>query len=593
MHLHISQKTVNMKRNFFSPMLSALLLAGITIGYSSCKDDDDTPSAEEQDAPVVTIDKETVEHGISTDMQSASISVPVDCEGEWHATITQGTSWVRIEGWQVTYTGKQSLTLLFDENLSKTDRKTTLNITNADGEIQHIDVVQYYNYEGQAPTNGQGLAFASKGLGTAIDYDYALNVKNMASQSTFEPTRIHGLNNVFNMTRIEELKKSGKLQASAYVEAVIPVAELKAKLEDSCVSQSKHLDVAIDLGVEFGPITVSCHGAYDSDKKESRGHVDYTIIRNAPMYNAYVSPAELATYATDAKNNKLDRATDDAEWDNIDAVIERFKKANERLIKRGRTLELNEEGLTAEQAAEVSNMEAAIPLRYDHAGIFSTNFNDRYNQLYNAIVRPTTSGEQVNQSEVNTILESLNDEFGPFIIAGGDYGGLITMHCEVDTNYLDGKASFSGEVTAEFAGYFNATGKMKYTEEGYSLLRKINPDIKVYGGSANKTADAMLKVITGGNAADLTQWTGILSDWIDEMKQDENGVENENAPAPISYVVTPIWTCFREATIQEYVRNFFLEKYKDRGIEGYTSIMTGKTTISAKNIMNANSDFWK
>ena len=574
-------------------ILSASLMAGITLSLSSCNKDDDNTS-DEQDAPEVKIEQETLTHGIETDMKSAEISVPIDCEGQWHATITAGTSWVRIEGWQVTYTGKQTLTLLFDENLSKVDRNTTLNITNADGEIQHIAIKQYYNYEGKAPTNGNGLAFAGKGLGTAIDYDYALNMKKIAESTTpFEPTKIHGLNNVLNMTRIEQLKKNGSLQPSAYVEAVTPIADLKAKLLDSCVMQNKHLDLSFDLGIEFGPIAVTCHGAYDSDKAESRAYVDYTIVRTAPMYNAYVSPAELAAYATDAKNNKIDWDADEAEWDAIDELIERFKKANQRLIKRGKELELNEDGLTPEQAIEIANMEAAIPLRYDRAGIFSTNFNDRYNQLYNAIVRPANKETGTDKTEVKNILDALNDEYGPFIIAGGDYGGALTMYCQIDTMLLDGRSTFEGEMSAEFGGYLHAEGTLHYTEDGYARLRNINPQINIYGGNANNVANSMLEIITGGNATELPKWTEILSNWLDSMKETDEDEENLNAPSPISYVVTPIWTFFREPAIQQQVRDYFVEKYADRGIKAYLGIMDGSDDTGAEQILNKDSKFWK
>ena len=90
------------------------------------------------------------------------------------------------------------------------------------------------------------------------------------------------------------------------------MSNLQAVLLDSCLVQSKHLKVSLDLSVEFGPLTVKGHGEYDSTKDESRAHVDYSIIRHAPMYNVYISPAELSAFASDARYNKVDFDADDA-----------------------------------------------------------------------------------------------------------------------------------------------------------------------------------------------------------------------------------------------------------------------------------------
>ena len=570
-----------------------ILTAAAAINFAACKDDDseDTFTA----APEAKVDETVQTHGVETDMKSAVLGVPVECEGDWHATINRDARWVRIEDWQVTYSGNQTLTLLFDENLSKADRKTSLNITDGDGNVKHITVSQYYNYEGQPLTNGNGLSFADKGLGTGIDYDYALNMKLKDKVSEFEPTKLHGLTNILNMTRIEQLKSQGKLQQSAYVEAVIPVADLKAKLLDSSLAQSKTIKVALDLGVEFGAISVNCHGEYNSEKFENRAHVDYTIVRNCPMFNAYVSPAELSAYAINPKNNKIDFDADDAAFEEVDAFIEHCKKVNERQIRRGTNLEVNAQGLTADQLEEVKNMEANIPVRYDHAGIYSTNFNDSYNQLYNAIIRPANQGKAIDETEVNAIINVIDNNYGPFIIAGGDYGGAMSVYCQIDTTTLKGAAKFGGKISAEFAGLFNFEGELEYTEDGLSVYRNFDMKFDCFGGDANNTADKLMRLITSGNATDLEQWQSTMRNWIEGMEGEEEGVmrSGQYAPAPISYTITPIWTFFGEPKIQEYVQKYFMDKYADRGIKGYFDIMNGESKTGAETILNKNSDFWK
>ena len=120
-----------MKRNL-NYLLTAALVCGLSLAATSCKDDDKDDVAP---ASVVTIGSDLTTRGIEVDMQSHLIQVPIDCNGEWTATLPAGTDWARILDWQVIFEGKRTLRLVIDENLSKADRRTTLNIGNSDGEV--------------------------------------------------------------------------------------------------------------------------------------------------------------------------------------------------------------------------------------------------------------------------------------------------------------------------------------------------------------------------------------------------------------------------------------------------------------------------
>lgn len=571
-------------KKYFNLLLMAALVCGLSLGVTSCKNDDDT-----EDTSVISIDKDITTRGVETDMQSAVIEVPVKCNGHWTATLKKGTTWARILEWQVTYDGPKTLRIAIDENLSKADRRTTLNIGNSDGELTKIEVRQYYNFEGQPPTNGSGQAFADKGLGTGIDYDYVLNMKEVSTRNgDFDASKVHHLNNLFNITVIQEkMKASGGLQKSAYVESVIPIASLMAQLMDSSLVQSKHLDVSLTLGVQMGPISFDGHGEYSSDKKESRAIVDYTIVRNCPMYNVYVSPAELAKFAED--NNQVDLDAENAAWAQIDAEIEFYLRKN----KRRRNLEVNEDGLTEEQAEIIAAMEDAVSVYYDYGGIFSSGFTGRCNELRAAITKRKERHLSIDTEKADATLNAIDNEYGPFFIAGGDYGGAMIMHCDIDTMALAGKDSLGGELSAEFAGMFEVEGSFHYTSEGYTLLRNSNTKIYIYGGNANETADKMLGIITSGDATNLNKWQGAMKDWISSMYSPSGDDPKLSEAAPISYTITPIWTLFRDADVQEYVQNYFLKKYASRGINAYFGIMNGSVAPPAfSELVDPNSEFW-
>ena len=591
----MEQKIKNMTMNHLKTLQAAAVVILAAAALFSCQKGTENP--EDQVSKVVIDDKFNT-RGVETDMQSAVIDVPVRCDGQWHVTVSQGTPhWMRIEGWNVVYDGDATLTLIIDENLSKVDRSAQLRITNNVGElVQTISVTQFYNYNGEAPDNGSGQAFADKGLGTAIAYDYALNLKQMVNMNPndYQASKVHLLNNVLNFARIDDWMSRGIMQKSTYVEAPIPVSNFQAILLDSCLVQNKTLEVSLDLSIEFGPLCVKGHGKYNSTREESRAHVDYSIIRHAPMYNVYISPAELSAFATDARYNKVDFDADDAAFAMVDETILRYQRYNQRTKKTN----LNYRGLTEDQEIEVSSMEAAINLRYDHAGVYSTAFNERYNELYNAIVRRKQQGKEVNMSELEPILGALDSEFGPFIIAGGDYGGAMFLHCAIDTMKLDGRAKFEGKIAAEFAGIGNFEGSVDYSEEGYSLLRDSDTDIKILGGSANETADKMMDCIASGNATDLGNWQQLLVEWVQSMYSGSSpdnpfeGKPNVSKAVPISFTITPIWTFIREAEIQQVVKDYFMEAYRSRGIGNYFGIMEGSDNPGAENFMNLYKGYW-
>ena len=79
-----------------------------------------------------------------------------------------------------------------------------------------------------------------------------------------------------------------------------------------------------------------------------------------------------------------------------------------------------------------------------------------------------------------------------------------------------------------------------------------------------------------------------MSRWWQSMKADDGASHAE----PISYSVVPIWTMFSEPEIADYVRNWFLNKYRDRGIYDYLDIIEGNPNAkTAEDIQGKEYDF--
>ena len=572
-----------MKKNL-NLWLTAALVCGLSLGVTSCKDDDDDDNGSEQTS-TVTLDSELLTRGIETEMKSDAVNVKVTSNGQWTATLKKGTDWVMVKDWQVTYKGTQTLTLLFDENTTGYDRTTTLRLGNSDGEYKTVNIRQTATVDGQVPKNGSGLAFAGQGLGCGIDYDYALNVKNKTNVNVkFEPTKVKKSNNIFNITMIEELQKNNELQPSAYQEATIPLAELQAQMIDSSMFKQKDVDFNLKLGINFASINFSAKGHFVSKKVQEESAVDYVISRFAPIYNVVISPAEIRTFASDPKHNKVDRTATDASFDQIDAIIEQYARIN----KRRRITDVNEDGLTPEQAEEIDAMYDQVPKSFTWGGVFSANFTKAYNRLYSAL-----KGKKVDNTAADQALNMIDNDYGPFFIAGGDFGGGIVVHCHALDRMLDGKGEFSGELEVAAGGPFNLSGKFKYTEIGIETLHDCNPDIYIYGGNADVTVNSLMDIILGKKLNERDKWATTLKEWVNSMYTTSDKKPDQSMAAPLSFVIEPIWTLFDDPAIQEYAQNYFIKKYEDRGIKGYLGIGLGLVEATADDLLNADSEFNK
>lgn len=531
-------------------------------------------SCEKEKGAEVIIPEDVIARGIEHDMQNGSVSFEVKTEGKWYAVIDSEADWVSLSGQGIVHNGSEKLILYFDENLTKADRKTTLEITNTKGDLKEIQVVQYYNYEGQAPEN-DALAFMKVGVGYGADYDYVLDTKSIKyrcaledakvmndpnfedkDRTHFEPTKVRRNNNIFNVERIEELQREDALQSSAYVEAEIPLADLQAALFDSVLVQKKEVTLSLTMGVSFGPIEFEASASYNAKKEESKAYVDYVISRNAPMYNVTISEAEISTYA------ERFSLTEVPTRQQIKDLMDEIKELEESYYLLNGKRELKKS-----QQRNLDNLKNALSQpTYDN--VFSTAFAKNYWDLYTAVI-------DEEYETADRVLNRLDNLYGPFFISGGNFGGALTVHARVDTLRMEGSADFSGSLKADVSGMFSVTGAFKYSENGFDVMHNYDTKLYIYGGNANETTNDLLAVITGGNPDDMGKWRDALKGWVNSMYTSGTDHPDLSKAAPLSYVLTPIWTLFADDEVQTYAQEYFLEKYKDRGIYEYFGLMRG------------------
>ena len=559
-----------------------LAVAAIGTVSVSCDKVDPDPNYNKQEAKTIA---QWVKDGIEVDMQSHVVEMNIKADGEWIAVSDPDNDWLAFNNHEVIHNGPRQLLLLIDENRTEIDRKSVLYVEDKTGEIFEIPVRQNYNFNGEAPTNGSGQAFANNGVGCGVDYDYVLDTRGIAKRNALEdariankemkedertqfaPTKVKKNNPIFNITRIERLMENGKLGPQAYVEAEIPYVDLQAQLFDSTVVQDKSLDVKLEIGLSYGCIEFVAGATYSSKSNEQRQKMDYTIIRNSPIYNVTVSEAEVASYAESAM---LDEMKDyEAGLAQIEAKIQAYYRQN------------GKEVLTKVQQKIIDSAYSKLE-RPTFDGVFASSFGNAYWDLYAAVA-------EEDEAAIDAAMNRFDNYYGPFYISGGDFGGSMTIHAVISDLSMDGFVEAGGNLDGEVGGAFKVHGEFTYSERGMTLLRNSNARFYIYGGDANKVANLMLAQMNGDEPTNRDAWTDAIQYWISSMYSDNGSVDGSMA-APISFIITPLWNLFWDKDMQKIAQDWFMKKYKDRGIEDYFGIMNGEKITPEDVIHNAQKD---
>ena len=580
-------------KKIFNYALAAALVGGLSLGVTSCKSDEDV--AEEQITPsTVTIDNDLIAHGVVTDMENTVVEVPVKCDGDWVAILSiddkvddSKNSWVKIQNWKGVYTGNQTLRLQFDDNMTGVDRSTTLTVANGEGELLTIPVRQNYIWKGQAPTNSSAQSFQNKGVGYGIDYNYLLNLKSIKYRSSaedastsiqnsmsdggtvsFNPLKCKKVSNLYHLSTIDQLCQAGKMgkDKDAYVEEPIEIANLKAQMLDSAVVAHDSLSIGLKVEASIGPVSFGIEGRYVDKRDQKRNYVDYTIIRNAPVYDVMTSPASIVTYA------ERNATTDD---EATDQFIERVEKMEANYIKinskKKNKSGIGEDGLTDQQRKTIEALYDKFVTSTSYGGVFSSHFETCMSKLYNYIMIPLINDEPINQTQADLVCAELDDRYGPFIIAGGQFGGSMVIQLKLDTLRLEGEIQVDGKAYIEVV-MVDGKADAAYREEGFRRARSYYPTINIYGGDATQTEEELLRIVYSDNPDDHELWIDMLSGWLDSMKSDAKK-GNLSQAVPISFTVVPIWNYFGETEVSAYVRSYFMNKYRTRKIQDYLDII--------------------
>lgn len=542
---------MNMTRTrnlFFAAMLGVL-----SLGFSSCSDSENTVAT-----GTLTVDPSYTTKGIETDVESAIIEVPVNCNGKWFAEVDDN-NWLSVldEG-KTIHNGNGTIKLKFDENRTGAGRKTSVYIVDFNQNGIEIPVYQSNLYRGEVPSNGAANWFTNNSVGCGANYTYMLSPKDRSGKE-FDPLRVSMGNNIFNMANLEALNTNGSVKGQLYNMSRIPVSELNDKQLINSISKTQGLDVSLEMSVSFGFIEFQGSGKYVSSLTDNSDHVNYSICREAPVLNTNLQVANLASVInTEAANFAED---------------EEAAMALDGLYEKLLSIPTTKAFLRKATYNKMKNKKKPT-LR-----LFSEGFKDLYWNLYyfynygKDILYPNDEVKQ--KAELNKILDAFDNLYGPYFISGGQFGGSLNLYATVDKKDLDEKTKFDASITANISQLFELSGKVDFTSSGKQLYKKSKVVMKVYGGNAAETTASVTDFLAG-DMTNTSILTGILKKWTDsfaEFDKDEDGTVVPKKAAPIVFYVTPIWTLFADVQLQSVVKNYFMKKYEDQGIADWNRII--------------------
>lgn len=535
----------------------AALLGILSLGFSSCSDSEDVVAT-----GTLTVDPSYTTKGIETDVESAIIEVPVNCNGKWFAEV-DNCNWLAVldDGTPI-HNGNGKIKLKFDENRTGADRKNSLYIVDFNDNLIEIPVRQNTLYRGEVPSNGADTWFNNNNVGSGADYTYLFAPDDRKGKD-FDPLKVSKGNNLFNMAELELMNANGKYKGQLYNMSKIKISELNDKQLVNVISKDQHLDVSLEMSCSFGFIEFQGSGTYNSDLTDQSDHVNYVICRDAPVLNTNLGIANIAT----AVNEEL----------------KAFKSSEEVAVELENLYEkLDGLDVVKRKLSRQAAYNKSLNTRMPELSMLSVGFKPLYWELcyFNTVKDNLFPNDSVSQAnKFSEILETIDSYYGPYFISGGQFGGSLNLFATVDKKNLDESTKFDASITANISSLFELSGKANFTSEGKQLYQKSDVKMKVFGGNAGETTAAVTEFLHG-DMTNTALLADILKKWttsFDVFEKDNDGVEVPTSAAPIVFYVSPIWTLFSDPALQKVVKDYFVAKYAKQGIETWNHIIESPT----------------
>lgn len=469
-------------------------------GLTSCSDENFTPNIE---IPSGTSSQLTI------DMYDHNITLPVNANGDWTATIVyadeDNTDWLTLDS----YAGKGNATVSGYIPANGTNEKRSATVVFSNGDAKAIYAISQESLsEAKVQIDSNGELDMSK-FGKSIPLGYGIAVTSngsgcMVNSPVFCVKQWKSNNGLDNYISVDDDDESDLEVYST------PIAETEQKFQtvqsaDSAVST---IGATLKIDVSFAMFKLKLNGSFTMG--ESNKGDTYTKSLTAPKpKNSYSFRYDnaLSAYNDAIKNN-----------DNIAA-----------------------------------------------SKILSSNFSKLKKQIEDSV-----AGNADASDELEKLDRKYGPVFCTNVVIGGSANITSSYTSSEASDSIDIIGNLSGGFSSVFS--INVEASAKYFNEAFSKITAFNFDAQIKGGT-EAARDSLMKVMSKMEAAnkkdfvnDLQNVNAKVSEWSSSID-----IDNPQTYTCTSYEYMPIWILFDKKTknnegktARDLVKEYFKTNYQNK-----------------------------
>lgn len=175
-----------------------------------------------------------------------------------------------------------------------------------------------------------------------------------------------------------------------------------------------------------------------------------------------------------------------------------------------------------------------------------------FEEYRSAIIECINNNEDT--TELNDLLELLDEEFGATVVIGSTLGGEMSLVLDADSTIIADYLNAGGKVSMAISSVFEAGVEVIYKKAGEEIMNHTNLMLQVKGGDQKKVTE-LAGYLTKANTLTADSITAHQTAWGNSIDA------NKNAEI-INWNLKGIWSLF-PLKYRTKIKNWFCEQYKD------------------------------
>lgn len=444
---------------------------------------------------------------VSINRLGGCISVPVQANGKWTASIPEDCEWVGLGTKSGENSGKLDLYVDYaNPTYIKADRTTQLTVTMGD-ESKVLNVRQYMGI-----VDGQNIAYND-----STGFNDLYMTRGLGQGAEIAPTSAAELvkYSIFTKQSLDNLVQKNPAYSNIVTEEtrpeIIGTAGPVEKYEDTYSS----LDVYISIDVTYKLFTLKVEGDYKMG--------NWSDIQNYAFDAGYQIPRVQATVQTP----------------DLEAIIDN------------------------DELAAVAFTPGFLKVRQDVIdALDKANLDD--NTLDRMADADSLAWANAPRS-VRNAFSKLNTSYGPLYVAQATIGGDLTIHIQCDTTSVMDTTIVSGSIATAIENALlkvDVEAEVTYKDIAANTLKSGAYTFMVRGGS-NSTQMAINNAMGMDQAKiNLETIRTAMNEWIESIPTDLDSEEAFKQLSAYKLGYATIWGLF-PADISDVVRGYFVNFYRN------------------------------